>query len=41
MIVLGCRILRAKLAAQLDPDNLIWATEMMQMCEYYHSTDKK
>ncbi|XP_035433460.2 condensin-2 complex subunit D3 isoform X1 [Spodoptera frugiperda] len=29
----GCRILRAKLAAQLDPDNLIWATEMMQMSE--------
>ncbi|KAH9632355.1 hypothetical protein HF086_010280 [Spodoptera exigua] len=29
----GCRILRAQLAAHLDPENLIWAAEMMQMSE--------
>ncbi|KAJ0175566.1 hypothetical protein K1T71_008725 [Dendrolimus kikuchii] len=29
----GCRISRAALAAQLDPDNLTWATELMQLSE--------
>ncbi|XP_059046345.1 condensin-2 complex subunit D3-like [Achroia grisella] len=29
----GCRIACAALAAQLDPDNLQWATELMQLSE--------
>lgn len=30
----GCRIARATLAACLDPENLSWATELMQQSEY-------
>ncbi|RVE55138.1 hypothetical protein evm_000036 [Chilo suppressalis] len=29
----GCRIACAELAAQLDPSNLLWATELMQLSE--------